>query len=278
MEKSSMDRLHAIQLEMALEVKRICEKHAIRYFLVAGTLLGAMRHQGFIPWDDDLDIAMAREDYNRFIEVCKDDLSPLYFLQTSRSEDEFGFLFAKLRKKNTKFVECNAQNVRIDHGVFIDIFPFDNAPDSMLMRRKHALVNEVLRRILLAKLGYSIAKEGQIAKQVLYIMLGLISRLVSKETLRRLIEANATRYLNQETSAFVNLGGSYPYMTEVIPKEWIFPFSYLPFEGQELPVPSNSNAILTQFYGEFKTLPPIGRRQCRHLTTEIDFGEESDEA
>jgi len=130
-----MEEIHKIQFEMALEVKRICQNHNIEYFLIAGTLLGAVRHKGFIPWDDDLDIGMLRIDYNKFISLAPIEMDKKYVLQTWDTDPGFALPSAKLRKSGTKYIERNSQKANIHNGIFIDIFPFDNAPRVCLASR-----------------------------------------------------------------------------------------------------------------------------------------------
>ena len=100
-----------IQLEMLKEVKRICEEHDIKYFLDSGTLLGAIRHKGFIPWDDDLDVAFIREEYNKFLNVASKELDNRFFLQTWNNDNEYALPFSKIRMNNTKFVENNSKYI-----------------------------------------------------------------------------------------------------------------------------------------------------------------------
>ncbi len=115
-----------VMLEILLEIHRICEKHNIPYTLIAGTLLGAVRHKGFIPWDDDCDIAMMREDYERFLLVAPKELSEDYFLQTKQTDKCYPLNFAKVRKNNTVLIETGETGEEnYHHGIFVDIFPFD---------------------------------------------------------------------------------------------------------------------------------------------------------
>ncbi len=123
-----MSKVRLVQIELLDELDRISKKYNIKYQLFAGTLLGAVRHNGYIPWDDDIDVAMLREDYERFISVCEKELGADYFLQTPDLEGS-PYPFSKLRKNNTLFVEGNVEHIDIHHGVFIDVFPMDNVFD-----------------------------------------------------------------------------------------------------------------------------------------------------
>src|SRR5690554_5979187 len=138
MNNLQLAKVHKVQLEIANEVKRICEKNNIKYFMIAGTLLGAVRHRGFIPWDDDLDIGMLRNDYKRFIELAAKELNDTYYLETWYTSSGYGMPFAKIRKNDTRYIEKSSKDVKCHPGIFIDIFPFDNVPNNKVLR----LINE----------------------------------------------------------------------------------------------------------------------------------------
>ena len=113
--------------EMLLVVDGICKKHGIRYWLCAGTLLGAVRHGGYIPWDDDLDVGLLRKDYQRLMEVLPGELPPTMALQTNDTDKNYFYFFAKLRDRNSLLAEeCPYDEVFKERGVFIDIFPFEH--------------------------------------------------------------------------------------------------------------------------------------------------------
>jgi len=122
---NKLRRLQLIQLEMLCDIVKICNNHHIKYFLIGGTLLGAVRHKGFIPWDDDIDIGMFREDYQRFLEVCRASLPDKYLLQNKESDCRIPVSFSKIRKKGTLFFEEGLSKSDIHKGIFIDIFPLD---------------------------------------------------------------------------------------------------------------------------------------------------------
>ena len=117
--------LKKIELEMFKYYLAICEKHDLKYFLIGGTLLGAVRHKGFIPWDDDIDIGMPRPDYEKFLLVAQKELPEHIFLQTHNTDIEYPNCFAKLRNSDTTFIETSCKKLKINHGIYIDIFPLD---------------------------------------------------------------------------------------------------------------------------------------------------------
>lgn len=136
-----LEKLHKLQFEMLAEVVRICEKHDLTYYLSSGTLLGAVRHQGFIPWDDDLDLSMPYQDYLLFLKVAKAELSDKYFLQNSDTDINFHFSFSKIRMNNTTMMSWSELFTHCHHGVWIDIFPIAFIKNRLDFKFKKLLVS-----------------------------------------------------------------------------------------------------------------------------------------
>ncbi len=129
----SLERLQAVLLELLIELDRVCRSHGIEYTLSGGTLLGAVRHGGFIPWDDDADIVMLRCEYEKFREACKTDLdASRFYFQDDTTEPEYRRGFGRLRRLHSEFVRCGQEHLKMRTGIFLDIFPRDNIPDFYL--------------------------------------------------------------------------------------------------------------------------------------------------
>ena len=118
-----MNELQQKELDLLKEFVKFCELHNLTYFLIGGTLLGAIRHLGFIPWDDDIDVGMPRPDYDRFCELAEKHFVGDIFFQSYRSDKGYPYIFSKLRNSNTTFIEKIYRHVPMNHGVYIDIFP-----------------------------------------------------------------------------------------------------------------------------------------------------------
>ncbi|MGO1468957.1 MAG: LicD family protein [Tissierella sp.] len=268
-----LKKIHEIQLEIALEVKRLCEKNNINYILIAGTLLGAIRHKGFIPWDDDIDIGMLRADYERFLNIAKEELNCKYYLQTWHTDDKFGLPIAKIQKKGTVFIEQNSQNVTQKKGIFIDIFPFDNVPESKLLKRCHNLKTYILKRILISKLGYEVWEKNDNKKRIIYKIIKCISKPFSIELIKKNLEKEMKRYNNKRTKDVVAIGGSYGYIKEIKKRKWLDEFEKVIFEKNAFFAPKDYDGYLKSLYGDYMILPPKDKRENRHKIIKIDLGE-----
>lgn len=132
-----LKKLQKVEVEIVSEVIRICNKFNLDYFTVGGTTLGAIRHNGFIPWDDDIDIGLIRTDYDKFIKVAPNELRKEFVLQHYETEKATPTYHAKVMKKGTIFLEGYARNIDIEHGIFVDIMPFDKVPDDELLLSKY---------------------------------------------------------------------------------------------------------------------------------------------
>ena len=138
LDDKGIQKIQAVCLELIKEIDRICRKNKIQYTLDGGTLLGAVRHGGFIPWDDDADIAFKRTEYEKFFEACKKDLNTnKFFLQEHRTDSEYPWGYSKLRMNGTKLVQIGQEHLKFNDGIFIDLFIYDNVPDSYISRRVH---------------------------------------------------------------------------------------------------------------------------------------------
>lgn len=147
-------QIQLIQLEMLVEVDRICKKCGIKYNIIAGTLLGAVRHGGYIPWDDDADVALLRPEYEKFREACKTELDQTrFYFQDHRNTKGYRWGYGKLRRKNTLFLRENQEHMPYKQGIFIDIFPLDGVPDNYFLRSIKNFECFCVRKILWAKVG-----------------------------------------------------------------------------------------------------------------------------
>lgn len=268
---SLLDNLHKRILEIALEIKRLCEEHDIKYFLIGGSLLGAVRHQGFIPWDDDMDIGFLREDYQKFLGVCRQELSDKFTLVTT-DEPKYGLPYGKIMLKNTVFLENGAPVLDCGNCVFVDIFPIDRLPDSNLQRRFHASLINLFKFVLLNKCNYPILKTQEMTATG--YLISVFSHFLSKA----FIVANLNRLLMlyncRQSNYYYNSGSAYAYGKEIFPACSLEgDVAYLQFCGHSFPCPNNYEKVLELLYGDYMQLPPEDKRYNRHGVVEIDLGE-----
>lgn len=148
--------LQLLQLEIAKELKRICDENDIDYFMIGGTLLGAVRHKGFIPWDDDMDFGMTVENYNKFIEIAPHKLDKRFFLQTEESDRNYHNIFAKIRMNNTHMIEKVTDKQIIHNGIFIDVFPYDSVTEKKVHSKYYMKKLKILAKMYFLKNGYNL--------------------------------------------------------------------------------------------------------------------------
>ncbi len=264
-------KVQLAQLNMLKQVKNICDKYGINYILLGGTLIGAIRHKGFIPWDDDLDIGMLREDYEYFLEIAQEELDNEYFLQTKESDKMYGYGFAKMLKKGTIYKENTTKKAKIQEGIYIDIFPFENAPNNLKIRRRQAKKRFLYRRLVLLKSGYTLWGKGDLKKMLAYKMLKFFLLFVRREYL---IKKN-DHYMKIgnlkgiKTEEVVNINGTYAYEKELVKREYFIELIEVPFEDSLFKVPKAYDEFLSHVYGDYMKLPPKEKQVGGHDVIEI---------
>ena len=249
-----LKKLHETQLDILDNIVQICKKHNFKYYLIGGSLLGAVRHKGFIPWDDDLDIAMPREDYEGFLKVAQAELGEAYFLQTEGTDKNYSHILGKVRKTKTLFLEEADQHIDRHHGIFVDIFPLDSGKKRELKKLK------IKKRIFLF-LDYGLHFNNQSEKSV-------HEKSVFKILLYSIIHAFPgiskkirNHCLSGTGDCYVNHGSQYGLNKQVIEKENYDPPIELEFEGRLYSAPRNYEYILEKIYGgDYMKLPPEEKR------------------
>lgn len=243
----------AVLLELLGEFDRICKKHNIPYTLFAGTALGAVRHKGFIPWDDDVDVVMLRADYDKFMEVAPKEVSEKYYVQSEFS-NHWPLHFSKLRKNNTTCLEkYHPKDPEIHQGIYIDLFPCDNASSNDLIRR----IQFLCARIVLAK---TMSKRGYETDSLLKKVFIACCKLLPLKLCHRIV---LQRKNSQSQKVHTFFGGSCVYKKGVYPREWITETVDMQFEHLTLPVSAHYDELLTTAYGDYMTLPPEEDRKCK---------------
>ena len=269
-------RIQLEELGILDEIVRICNKHNLTYFLIGGTLLGAVRHGGFIPWDDDLDIAMPRHDYNAFIRLCKSELNQAYLLQDQHSEENYWAPFIKIRKKHTIYQEDLPFSVQ-EMGFWVDIFPLDNS------RGRTHLIEKTKRKILVY-LSYTIKYKEFNKKDSKLLPNGILGKtaiIITRFVLKKIFCLKDTAILDIYASIaqsqinhppyLVNHGSKYGVVKQTIPTNKYFPASELMFCGKIYSVPRDYHGVLTSIYGEkYMQLPPEEKR-VTHNPVRLSF-------
>ena len=262
--------LHNTLLELSMEFKRVCDKYDIPYFLVGGSLIGAVRHKGFIPWDDDLDIGMLREDFEKFQKIALTELSDKYFLQTMDTDEHYSLPFAKLRKNGSIYIEGKSKKSKSHKGIFIDIFIFDNIPENSLLQKKQDILTSILYRLMLVKNNYEPWDNKGFLTKMKYTPFRVLALLCTKKLIRKMYIKEMTRYNKESTKEVVTYGG-YGYNKEKIDKSVLSTQIEIKFENIKLRCPNGYHEYLTKLYGDYMTLPPEDKRVSHHGILKLDF-------
>lgn len=249
------------ELEILQMFRELCEKHGLRFYLTAGTLLGAVRHKGFIPWDDDIDVAMPREDYDRLRLVYQSELPEDYYWQDSFTEENFPYLFAKVRKHGTQVDEPKMKNFHIRSGISMDVFPLDICPDQDRNARFFFKVNTLLSYAYAMKVDRDfpfMSKKKHVQLAYRFLRLLPISLL-------RSIRADIVQLCRKWSSGrrLCTVGGVYGYPVETYEAAWFAGDTKLSFEGDMYPVPSGWDPLLKNMYGDYWN-PPSEENRKKH--------------
>lgn len=253
-------KLWAIQIDLLRELLGVCKRHDLRIYAFWGTLLGTVRHKGFIPWDDDIDVTMPREDYEKLWEF-RDEFQSPYFLQYPGRDKDYFISFAKLRNSNTTQVSKNFFHRQFNAGVLIDIFPLDSwdstAEDGEMCYQRIKELNIDNSNYL--RQGYP--NPDDIMKQ-------RIAQWTGRHPAENLqeIHAIAKQYQNNPKVDGMTpiVCTIYPFQKIVFPKEIFNDVEYLPFENILIPVPKEYTRLLEMQYGDWQTYPPFGKRGVWH--------------
>lgn len=266
----TLRKLQLLELKIALEIKRVCEKNGLRFFLTGGTLLGAVRHGGFIPWDDDMDISFSRSDYDAFTAACKTDLGPEFLLQTWDTDPSYPFPAGKIRLKGTHAQERFSAEGN-ENGIYVDIFPFDNVPDGAWAYRLQSWRYYLGKRLLWMKKGYGRCIAGEsIAKKFKYHLAAVLVAPLPYARLKRWMDRAMRRYDNEPTRLAI-VPGVYSFSRETIDRSWLDDLAPVSFEGHTFPAFRRKEEYLRKVYGDYMRLPPEDQR-AGHEFTILDFG------
>ena len=257
--------------DILVEVDRICKKNNIKYTLVYGTLLGAVRHKGFIPWDDDIDIGFLRDEYEKFLKCCETDLSDEYRIVNAETEEGNPNLFHKIKIKGTTCIENISKNNVEYKEIFLDILPFDNSPRNRVIACLHNAKVFLYYRLLSLKCGNDFSDNKNIFKRIINAVLLLTSHFYSKKRLIKKLNKMITKYNNKETgyvySAFDGLK-----LVSQFEKEMFLNYTTKEFENGKFSVIKDYDKCLKSLYGNYKELPPVDMRTSGHQILEINLG------
>lgn len=273
-----LKKLQNKQLDILREVDRICKKYDIKYFGTWGTALGAIRHKGFIPWDDDIDISMKWDDYVKFEEACKTELDKNFFLQNTDTDKYFWNPYNKIRINNTTSMDKRLTHLKCHWGICMDIFPIVAVPNSKISRLKQKAYSSLY--IYLGFIPYVLNinpnDTSKVAKIIGIIPKGILELLKKWlipnkgiKAIRKYLLKEVTKYDFDKSKyweeIFSEAGDKGIYLKEIFEDEIL-----VPFEDTIIPIPKEYDRYLTQCYGDYMKLPDESKR-TGHGDTIVDF-------
>lgn len=246
MRKEVLEKLWLHELKILDEIDRICKKHNITYFLFWGTLIGAIRHKGFIPWDDDIDLGMPIEDYKKFIKAAKKELSEEFFLQTNKTDKHHAVSFTKVRLNNTVFYSEEEKGSEKHKGIFVDIIPLYRYREDSERSKKKVYFVESLDNAIMVKRTKVDYGSRTLSKLPDGVLCNLRDMLADSE------------------------GDMFRSWNKTFAEKDFFPTVEVEFCAKKYPAPKNYDKVLRQIYGDYMQLPPEEKR-ITHNPIRISF-------
>ncbi len=267
-----LKKLQTTQMEMLLELDKVCRKNNINYSIDGGTLLGAARDGHIIPWDDDIDVVMLRSQYEIFFERCQKDLdAKKFFLQEHRTDPECNVGYARIRRRGTTYLRTGHEHMKYQGGIFIDIFVLDGVTDNVIFRPLHRIYCFIIRKLLWAKTGYVLHP-----KCIVRLICRVLSIVPNKWIFRRLVHLE--RNGNKKKRKIVrHLTHPYPNVKKCpygVPYELFEEYTEIDLEGHKFMCVKKYKEYLEMLYGDYTQLPPIEKRKPHIHLSKLEFIEE----
>lgn len=267
-----LDKVKSVELEILVVVRDFCKVHGIKYSLTAGTMLGAVRHGGFIPWDDDIDIMMDRNNYNKFIEKWNYSHPSGYLIQNKETDHEFSQAHCKVKKDHTTFLQDGEDKFKYHKGIFIDVFPMDKGWSFGIKGKIFRLKGMLF---LLYTRGFVPEESGSLTRLVSKILLSAVPRKkyfgIAEKIKSSLMKCDGDSSL--PTFSFACMEDFY----RAYPCDLLSHFETAVFEGEEFTVSARKEEFLKMRYGEYMLLPPEEQRVWLHKPIIIDFNKNFEE-
>ena len=275
-EPETLKKVQAMQLDILKDIIRVCELHDIRYFVAYGTLLGTVRHQGPIPWDDDIDICMAREDYEKFAAVADKELDSRYELVSMARNLDYPMSLPKVQKKGTRFIDRTFIDAKFKIGVFVDIFVYDYVSDDAAEARKQAKKCNLLDKLMILQISKfpNQGRDGLLAKvlTVVYLAGHYVLQLVPRKWLFNAYVKESQKFRGNPTNTMICLDELLGDRTKATVDE-LFPTVPLSYSGVTVQAPREYDRLLTRQFGDYMQLPPVEAR-VNHCPDILELGEE----
>ena len=268
-EPETLKRLQGEILSILDDFTAICDRYHLEYFGTAGTGIGAIRHRGFIPWDDDIDIAMPRKDFERLIKIVERTMGDKYLVLNGKNYPNYPLMTTRLVKRGTVFVEKVMKDVDCPFGIFLDLYVLDNVSDNPLLYQIQSWEAWFYSKLLILR---SIPRPTLAQKGVKAELIWAVCRLayqgmkllrISPDGIRWRCEKACRRYRKQDTRRMAFLPDTSPYWN-VVDRTKCYPLKTLEFEGRMLNFPANIDEMLRNMYGDYMELPPVEKRKTHY--------------
>ena len=269
-------KMQLTELDMLVEFDRVCRKHNIDYVLFGGSLLGAVRHKGYIPWDDDADIGMLRKDYERFKQYRNEMDSSICYFQDHETDPEYRWGYGKLRRTGSKYVRVGQEHLKCKTGIFVDVFPMDDIPQSLIGQILQNWHCYCLRKILWSEVAKYNEKGfwkawfsllSKIPVSVPFSQFRMYERKSRKNSKNRVrcLAFPATGTLYKKNPIFERYG---------MPKSWFTDRAVYLFERKKLFSSRDYDTVLKYIYGDYMKIPDEKGREQHSPFSEIKFPDE----
>lgn len=266
---------HNELLDILIEFDRICRENNIKYSLAFGTLLGAVRHKGFIPWDDDVDVMMERNDYDYFCKICPEKIGNNYFFQSRKTEKKYPYNICRIRKNNTAMIYNTWKDAGIHLGIYIDIYPIDKIPNNKIKRIIQKFFIILNTPVRISRNPVIFFNGGQKFNAIIKKILYYVSRMIPIGLSTRIENYYLTKYnkLDCNLSGIICEGGTLiktPQDMKPFKSSFLSSYKEVSFEGHSFLAVSECDGVLSHWYGDYMKLPPENERVMYHQPDVFD--------